>query len=244
MKKIFKYLLLSIVLFNTTAFAKNTTNDLASLEKTFKIYKQFNLDGDLEKTVEYVYPPVFTITPKETLLESYKIVKESGKMPKVNALNETIRKPLKSYSKGVYTLVEYTMDMTLDMMPPVKKDNKAEYAKVQEMLNNPEKLKSFKSFMSQMLKAQMGKDAVIEFEDNSMVSNIKKTSTLIAINEAKDGWKFVEPAPQMIAQLKKVLPAEIIANEKKIFDVKVPTAEEQMAAMMEMMKTMKEKDSK
>ena len=44
-----------------------------------------------------------------------------------------------------------------------------------------------------------------------------------------------EPAPAMIAELKKVLPQEIVNNEKKIFDVKLLTPEEQMAAMMEMM---------
>ena len=241
MKKIFKYLLLTIMVFNTTAFAKDTKSELESLKKTFELYKQFNLEGDLEKTVDYVYPPVFTITPKETLLESFKMVKESGKAPKVNALNETIRTPLKSYDKGVYTLVEYTMDMTMNMMPPVKKENKAEYAKVQDMLNSPEKLKSYKSFMLQMLKAQMGKDAVISSKEDSMIVDIKKTSTMIAINENKSGWKFVEPAPQMIEHLKKILPQEIISNEKKIFDVKVPTAEEQMAAMMEMMKASKKK---
>jgi hypothetical protein len=241
MKKIFKYLLLTVMVFNTTAFAKDTKNELKSLEETMKLYKQLNLDGDLEKTIDYVYPPVFTITPKQTLLDGFKMVKESGKMPKVDNFTETIRTPLKSYEKGVYTLVDYTMEMTMNTMPPVKKENKEEYAKVQEMLNNPEKLKGYKAFMLQMLKMQMGEDAVISSKEDSMLVNIKKKSTLIAIDENKSGWTFVEPAPQMIEELKKVLPKEIIENEKKLFDVKVLTPEEQMAAMMKMMKDSKEK---
>ena len=64
---------------------------------------------------------------------------------------------------------------------------------------------------------------------------------MIAINENKSGWKFIEPVLPMIEHLKKILPQEIIANEKKIFDLKVPTQEEQMEAMMEIMKASKEK---
>jgi len=241
MKKILKYSLLTIMVFNTIAFAKNSKDELASLQTTFKTYKQFTLDDELEKTIDYLYPPVFTITPKETLLEGFKMVKASGKMPKVNSLVETIRTPLKSYKQGSYTLIEYTMDMTMDMMPPVKKENKEEYAKVQKMLNTPSELKSYKSFMLQMFKARMGESAVITSKENSLIFNIKKQSTLIAINENNSGWKFVEPAPQMITELKKILPKEIITNEKKIFDVKVLTAEEQMAEMMKMLQNSKEK---
>ncbi|CAA6816316.1 MAG: Unknown protein [uncultured Sulfurovum sp.] len=235
MKKIFKYLLITIMVFNTAAFAKDSKSDLESLEKTLTLYKQFNLDGELEKTIDYVYEPVFKITPKKTLSDGFKMVKESGKMPKVNTFNETIRTPLKSYEKGIYTLVDYTMSMTMNMMPPVKKENKEEYEKVQKMLNNPKELAAFKSFMLQMLKTSMGKDSEVTPQKDSMIVDIKKSSTMIAINENKSGWKFVEPAPAMIAELKKVLPQEIVNNEKKIFDVKVLTPEEQMAAMMEMM---------
>lgn len=240
MKKIFKILLLTIMVFNTAAFAKDTKSGLESLEKTLKVYKQLNLDANLEKTIDYVYPPVFKITPKEQLLAGFKIAKESGKMPKINAFDATIRKPLKSYEKGTYTLIDYTMGMTMNMMPPVKKENKAEYAKVQKMLNDPKELASYKSFMMQMLKTSMGKDAEIKSENDSMVVDIKKHSMMIAIDEDKSGWKFVEPTPAMIGTLKKVLPKEIVTNEKKIFDVKVLTPEEQMAAMMEMMKNAKD----
>ena len=240
MKKIFKYLLLATMLFSTTAFAKDNKSEVESLEKTLEIYKQLNLDADLEKTIDYVYPAVFEITPKETLLKSFKMVKDSGRMPKIKTFDGTARKPLKSYAKGIYTIVNYTMSMEMNVIPAVKKENKAEYAKVQEMLNDPKKLASYKSFMVQMLKASMGKDSEVKSEKGSTIVDIKKHSTMIAINENKSGWKFVEPAPAMIERLKKVLPKEIVSNEKEIFDVKVPTKEEQMAAMMEMMKKAKE----
>lgn len=241
MKKIFKYILLTIMVLNTTAFAKDTQNGLEGLEKTLKAYKQLNLDGDLIKTIDYVYPPVFEITPKEMLVKSAEMVKESGNLPKITAFEETVRKPLKSYDKGSYTLVDYTMNMTMNIVPPVKKENKEEYAKVQEMLNNPKKLASYKAFMMQMLKSSMGKGSEVKSEDGSKTIEIKKKSTIIAINENKSGWKFVEPAPAMIGKLKEVLPKEIVSNEKEIFDVKVLTPEEQMAAMMEMMKDKEKK---
>jgi len=242
MNKIFKYILLTVMVFNTTAFAKENKSGLESLKTTFKMYKQFTLEGQFEKTIDYIYPPVFAITPKETLINASKMVKESGGMPKITSIKETIKTPFKSYSKGSYTLIKYTMDMTMNLTPPVKKENKEEYAKVQKMLNSPSELKAYKSFMLQMLKARMGKDAVItSSKKSSLTFNIKKISTLIAINENKIGWKFVEPEPQMIAELKKVLPKEIIKNEKKIFDVKVPTAEEQMAEMMKIMQENRKK---
>ncbi|CAA6821541.1 MAG: Unknown protein [uncultured Sulfurovum sp.] len=239
MKKIFKYLLVTIMVLNTAVVAKETTNDLAGLEKTFKLYKQHNLEGNLEKTIDYLYPAIFELTPKKSLVESFKMIKEMGKMPKVNAINEKIRTPLKTYKQGSYTVIAYTTDMTMNIMPPVKKENKEEYEKVQKMLNNPEELESYKSFMIQMLKTQMGKDAEISTKKESMIIEISKASKIIAINENKSGWKFIEPEPLMLEHLKKLLPQEIVSNEKEIFEVEVVSAEAQMAAMMEMMKANK-----
>ena len=91
-----------------------------------------------------------------------------------------------------------------------------------------------------MLKMQMGKDAVVSSKEGSMLVNIEKGSKMIAINENKRSWTFIELVPERIEALKKVLPKEIVENEKELFDVKVLTQEEQVAEMMKMMKAKKQ----
>lgn len=219
MKKIFKYLLLAVMIFNTGVFAKSTNNtDLAGLEKTFEEYKKATLNNNIEKTLDYIYPTVFKVQPKEVLLASFKKAKESGKMPKINSIDGVIKKPIKTYSKGKYTLIDYTIDLTMDLTPNVKKENKQEYAKVQDMLNNPKKLASYQAFILQMFQASMGKDAKLKFQKDSLKLNIIKKSKMIAINENNSGWKFVELSPKTIDKLKSLLPQDIVKNEASLFN--------------------------
>jgi len=234
MRKILTTIVIGMVMFTNITVAKENSNGIKELKETLEKYKQISMSGDMIGTIDYIYPPVFKLASKETLKEQFKMVKDAGKMPKVKEFNYSLENPIKTYKNGIYSIINYTMKMTMDIKPPVKKENKAEYAKVQEMLTNPEKLKAYKDFTIKMLKMQMGDKSKISSDTQSTVLNIEKPSILIAINEKKDGWKFVEPVPAALAQLKPLLPKEIVDNEKEIFNVKTLSPQEQFEAMMKM----------
>lgn len=228
-------MLLTLLLLGTPLLAKENKSMEATLTEALEAYKEIQLAGDLEKSLDYVYPPVFTVTPKEMLEQGFKMAKESGKMPKIMTFTVENNQALKKYDKGVYVVLPYSMKMNMDLTPPVSKENKEEYAKVEEMLNDPKKVESYKEFTLNMLKMTMGKGAEINSKEGSLLIDITKTSKLLAINEAQNGWKFIEADPQAIAPVKSVIPQEIVENEKEIFSAKVLTQEEQMKQMMEMM---------
>jgi len=234
MNTMMKLLMLSFLLLSTSVVAKENTSD-ASLTKALADYKEIQLSGELGKSLDYVYPPVFSVTPREMLEQSFKMAKEAGKMPTIIAFNVTNNQPLKKYAKGVYVILPYDMEMTMDLTPPVSKENKEEYAKVEAMLADPKKVESYKAFTLNMLKMTMGKGAEVSSDTGSLLVNIKKSSKLLAINEENSSWKFIEADPQAIAPVKSVIPQKIVENEKEIFSAKVLTQEEQMQEMMKMM---------
>jgi len=229
-------MMLALMLFGTTLLAKENKVLQESLDTALETYKELQVKGDMEKTLEYIYPPVFTITPKKILLQSFKMAEESGKMPKIIAFNVERKQTLIKYDKGVYTLLPYSVEMTMDLTPPVTKENKDEYAKVEAMLKDPKQIEAYKKFTLNILKMSLGKDTQVDSKEGSLLINIKKSSKLLAINENNAGWKFIEADPQAIALVKSVIPKEIVENEKEIFSEKVLTQEEQMKQMMEMMK--------
>lgn len=235
MKTIFKLMVLAVVLGLSPLTAKENSAIDTTLSEVLEAYKKIQLSGDLEKSLDYVYPPVFTVTPKEMLEQSFKMAKDSGKMPKVSAFSVENNQTPKKYIKGEYVLLPYSMEMMMDITPPVSKENKEEYAKVEAMLKDPKQIEAYKQFTLGMLKMTMGKGAKIHSEEGSLMIQIQKSSKLLAINEEKKGWKLIEADAQAIALVKSVLPKEIVENEKEIFSVKVLSQEEQMQQMMEMM---------
>jgi len=231
-----KYVTLSILFLTINTFSKDNSAEVSTLTESLRKYKEIQMSGDMSKTLDYIYPPIFTITSKEMLLKGFEIAKKSEKMPKIISFIQTIDLPLKSYSKGYYTTVPYTIEMSMDMTPPVDKENKKAFAKVENMLANPKELNSYKAFTLNMLKMSMGKDAVIDSKEGSLLVNIKKSSKYLAINEAGNGWKFVDVSPLSISQIKSILPKTIVLNEKELFHTNSMHQEEAIKKMMEMIK--------
>ena len=202
-----------------------------NLETALAAYKKIQVDVDLEKSIDYVYPPIFTKIPKEAMLKSFQAQKASGMKPQNTKLEQKPVLPVKKYAKGEYTTVPYSMETSMDMTPP--KSDAAKTAQMEEMKKKPEDLAKFKKFMLGMLKASLGPDSKAEFQKDSFVIDVKKTGTYLAINEDNAGWKFIDLSPMLIGQIKDILPKDIMENEKALFDELEKNAVDPMKAMME-----------
>lgn len=217
--------------------AASQGDETASLKTALDAYKKIQVSGDLEKSIDYIYPPIFDKIPKEAMLASFKMAKESGMAPKASKLEQNPVFPVKKYAKGIYTTVPYTMATSMDMTPPVS--DKAKTAQLAEMQKNPEELAKFKAFMINMLKASMGNNADLKFQKDSMVVDIKNAGTYLAINEDNAGWKFIDMSPMLVGQIKEVLPKDILDSEKTMFEKLMANAVDPMKAMMDAMPSVK-----
>ncbi len=206
MKIINKLLIISFLILSFSVNAKETSHE-ASLNSALDAYQKVQLDGDFEKSVDFIYTPMFKMTSKEDMIKGLKAVKESGMSPKITKLEQKANFPVQKYSKGVYTTIPYTMDLDMNFAPP--SEDKEKTAKMEEMLKDPKELAKFQSFMGEMLKMSMG-EIKIKFKKNSLQATISKSGSYLAINEENTGWKFLDLIPASMNQVKDILPKEIL----------------------------------
>ncbi|MCK5898711.1 MAG: hypothetical protein KAG06_06540 [Methylococcales bacterium] len=192
-----------------------------NLNATLDAYGKILLSGEIEKSLDYAYPAIFKLTSKQKTFDSLVAMKNSGKAPKIVSLTQKADLPVKKYSKGIYTTVPFSMDMIMNITPPMPKADKKKTAEIKAMMNNPKKLEEFKAFMIKMFKSQMGDDVVLTTEKGSKEINIKKTGSYLALNEENKGWKFIDLAPMTMKQAKEILPKDIM-NVMKSMLVKTP----------------------
>lgn len=227
MKQITKVLLTAIFFLGTLAYAQAPT---ASLNTMLESYKKVAMAADSIKALDFTYDKVFTVTPKEQLTAMIKAQESSGApKPKVTSmvLNPTL--PVKKYSKGQYTLVNYEMSLQMSLAQPGREKE------MEAMLKNPEELASFQKMMKGMLSASLGAGSSIEFEPNSFIANLHQKSKFITINEDHKGWKIVELSIATAATLDKILPTEIYNAYKADIDTMKVEAEKKMKELMEAM---------
>lgn len=95
-----------------------------SLEKRLAEYMQLTEDMDLEKLMDYIYPKLFDIAPKEQMLKAMKDGFENDEV-KVSLDSMKVEKiyPVFESGKGSYAKVTYSMVMVMEF---VDKENLAE----------------------------------------------------------------------------------------------------------------------
>lgn len=210
MKNLTKLLISCFLIASFSVHAKENPDE-AGLKISLENYRQIQLDGNLKKTLDYTYPPIFKVVPKETMLAALEQASNSGMSPKISKLEQKAGS-LKKYSKGVFAKVPYTMEMSMNMIPDSATKEKKE--KMKEMTKDPKNLEQFTAFMTKMLKASLGEDAEVNLNTDTFQYEIKKSGSYIAINENDTGWKFIDTTPNPMINLEQILPKEISASIK------------------------------
>ena len=235
MKQIIKTLLLMLAFITQSAYANapvvnKDVQTTTSLDSMLSEYKKVILSGDSVKALDFTFPAVFNTSSKEQLIQMIKQQESTGApKPKISNITQTATLPIKKYAKGEYTLVNYEMDMQMNLAQPGKEKE------MEEMLKDPKELASFQKMMKGMLSASLGEDASIEFEKNSFLANVHQKSKYIAINEDNKGWKIVELSVATSSMLDKILPKEIFATYKNQIETLKSKAKSQMETLMNAM---------
>ena len=191
---------------SSTLLAKESPDE-AGLKTALATYEELQLSGDISKTLDFTYPGMFKIVPKEAMASALKQMASSGMAPKVTKLEQKPELPIKKYKDGVYTKIPYSMEMSVNIVPSTEGDEKK--AKMKETLNDPEKFKQFSTLMTGMLKKSLGDTAEVKINKDALKYEVKKTGSFLAINENDAGWTFIDTTPNPMIKLDQILPKEI-----------------------------------
>ena len=193
MKNIFTVLMMLMLMGSNLVAKDMKVEALTTLKGDLETYKNATMKGDVDSLMGFIYPTIFTISPKEAMTSMFKDMYASGKMPKINKMDFTKIHPVEKFDKGSFTTVDYAMnmEMTLGELKP-----------------------EMKSQMLEMLKAQMGVNSKVSLDDKTNTFHIEKQAALIAIKEGKESWKFIEKQQTASLVQAKLLPAQIIEKLK------------------------------
>ena len=179
-------------------------SDLDTLESTLESYREFMLSGNSADIYALIYPKVFNAVLKEKILEKVKSKKPSKTM--ITKLQLTPRLPIKNYSEGVYTLVDYEEQKVIDLNLALKRDG--------SILDEKE-LRDLKRMTIYFLRMNMKKGDTINSDKGSFIINVKKSGTYIFINEQDKGWRYIDTSFLRKKRLKDILHTDIINQEQE-----------------------------
>jgi len=194
-----KILLFSIPLFfMSSAFGQ----DLLELKKSFNNYIKMIEDKRLTETVNHIYPKLFDIIPKKTLIKSLEMA-ESDTTKKLQFHTTKIDK----YSKFeiieniTYCFIQYSY----------KIDTEVDISEDEESLEYMSKEEQIELDLS-IWKDKFGKKNVTYNEDNSSIK-INACGKVIGIYNTKYGsWKYLDAKKKFKGVYENFLPKKILKN--------------------------------
>lgn len=152
----------------TTASTSDTT-EMKELKKALNAYTEATINSDVEKLIDFVYPKVFTVVPKEKMTEVLAAAYATGRVPKVKNVKHISIEPTKKYDSGIFSII--TSSMTTELKSP--RPNNAD----------------FEAYMLKMLQKDLADKGSVDFNKESHIYTINNTQKTLALNE-NEGWKF------------------------------------------------------
>jgi hypothetical protein len=199
-----KTLLLATALLLTTACTNNNltpdsataktteSQELKGLNTALNAYTKATVNNDVEKLMDFVYPKVFTVVPREKMSEVLTKAYASGKVPTIKNVKHVDIQPAQKYEGGVFTIVTSTMTTELKSPRP----------------DNPK----FEAYMLEMLEKQIASQGgTVNFDKDKHLYSINHSDKTVAIKE-NDGWKFAGINQAKKYAEKGILPKEIVSK--------------------------------
>ena len=181
MKRLFLALLI-----NGLAVICNAQEDTSLVNRVNAILS-FTQIKDLEKVMEYTYPKLFTIVPRETMIATMKIAFDSEDFTiELDSLKILKIFPIFKFNDTSYVKVRHTMLMKIKYIEP--------YDSLQ---------KELKEYMVSFMSQKYG-EGNVRFDPVANSMNIFMTPDMVGIKDNKTKWTFVnlnEDKPQMLDML-------------------------------------------
>lgn len=197
--------LLIISMHFTGAFAQNQEAEIR--QRIEEYIKVFSLE-DLSKSLDYTYPKLFKMVPRETLEQvmegtfndpEIKISMKDLKAGKISSIIE--------YNAIEYALIDYSYTMSVYIA-----ENQEEAKEDTEEASDADMFQT----MEDMYKAMYGDDKVITDLSKRTIS-IKVSTKMLAIKDPEyNDWYFLEYKKDNTELLSKLIPKKVISILNKI----------------------------
>lgn len=187
------FLLLLIAGISVTGFAQSA--DEVAIRKTFDAYFKVLQTKDNDATLDYMYPKMFELVPRQSLVEMMDAMYADTTRvmgyasPKLYTVSEVLKE-----GSGKYALISYSFNLLMEIKPGEDTTGLAEQ----------------NARILGLLRGQYGEKRVA-LEESKNLFTITPLSTMFAISEPGfTGWKFMENKKGGEAFLEKLLPKKVI----------------------------------
>ena len=176
----------------STSALVGDTEEMKTLKSALDLYTKATINNDVPTLMNFVYPKVFTVVPKEKMTEVLTKAYASGKVPVIKNVKHLKAEPIEKYDGGMFTFIDSSM--TTELKSP--------------RTDNPK----FEAYMLEMLKKQLApKGGTVSFDKDKHIYIVNHSDRTLAINE-KDGWKFAGVNQAKKYAQKGLLPQEIVSK--------------------------------
>lgn len=169
-----KIIFAATLLISSVPCWSQTPADSIDLVKRLTEFMDYNRALDIPKVIDYSYPKLFEIVPRETIIESMQQTFDNDEM-KIGMDSLAVNKihPLFALNAGLYARVEYSMVMRIKF----KQAEEQEEEKVASML--------------QSFRSMYGSENVWYDKKEKRLNIFQKTSMAALKDEPKEKWTFV-----------------------------------------------------
>jgi hypothetical protein len=159
--------------------------DHKKIKSTFTKYFQHLAKHEHSKAIDHIYPPLFKLIPKKTLLSTMKQGDKSVVIKLTGLSIEKISSP-KSKKEVQYVVLDYSYTLTM-IFPEPPIDPEEEIDELPEEKENEQLVFTF-----EILKDKYGKKNVTIDHDRLTLKANVKSQVYCILDPAYQGWKFLE----------------------------------------------------
>ena len=171
--------------------SSQTAADSATLVQRLDEFMKANAVLDISKVMDYTYPKLFELAPKESIVEAMKNTFDNEEINiRMDSLEVIRIHPLFAFNNGFYSRIDYSMVMRMQFKKQADMD--------------PEQLGSTLA----AFRSQFGEKNVWYSETDKRFNIYQRTSMAALRDEPKEKWTFVnikKDDPMMMQLLDKAL---------------------------------------
>jgi hypothetical protein len=165
-----------------------------SIRYTFATYRQLTLDKDFAGLMDYIYPKLFELVPREQMIATFEALEGEDLSFTFSDLQLLHTSDTYTSADETYALVQYSGNMQLRLRS--------------EAYRNP----ALQDAMAMQLGKQFGPDN-LRYEPEKFIYHIHLEKSMWAITPAgKEDWTFIENDPGQAALTGMLIPADVRAH--------------------------------
>ena len=193
MKKLIRILFFIVTMISAGTSHQMLAQSTEEIRVTFEAYLETVRNKDNPATIEYLYPGLFNIIPKETLLQVMnQLYSDSTVNVSYLDLSLTNVSDIIPHEEKAYALVSYSNKLQMQFITQPGEDDTEAMEMTLNAFNNA-----------------YGKENVA-YEADTQTFTIYSESDVYAIKDpAYDGWKFIEKKDNLQPILQQLIPAAI-----------------------------------